>query len=68
MPTSADDTAVLAAGYKKVQTDFGASAVPRYQTCYAMPITGYAGGSGQPLPGARSLQRLSRRRGHGRRS
>ena len=47
MPTNlADDAAVIAAGYKKVQTDFGASAVPRYETCYAKPISGYAGGSG----------------------
>ena len=47
MPTNlADDAAVIAAGYKKTQTDFGASAVPRYQTCYAKPISGYAGGSG----------------------
>lgn len=47
MPTNlADDAAAIAAGYKKVQTDFGASAVPRYQTCYSEPISGYAGGSG----------------------
>ena len=48
MPTNlVDDAAVIAAGYKKVQTDFGASANPRYQTAYTKPITGYAGGSGR---------------------
>jgi hypothetical protein len=40
MPTDfANDAAVVAAGYKKVQLDRGASVTPRYETTYSKPIT-----------------------------
>jgi len=45
----ANDAAVLAAGYTKVQTDYGALKNPRYETTYARHLTAQPGASGGPV-------------------
>jgi hypothetical protein len=50
MPTAlANAAAAVSAGYIKTQTDFGATANPRYMTVFSKPLTGLEGQSGNEL-------------------
>lgn len=40
MSDHADNTAIVAAGYKRTQTDRGAGRSPRFLTAYAKPMVG----------------------------
>ena len=42
----ADNAAAVAAGYTRVQTDYGASKSPRYVSRYEKPIVGEPGSAG----------------------